>query len=153
MVYKIIVTLFLLSFGHFCEAQNNDTNTRINLDADFRIEDLSKRYADYNKGKKMDGYRIQLFSGRRDGAYELRKQFFKAFPDISSEVVYETPDYKVQAANCLTELEAEKYLQQIRTVFPGAFVVKAKITPPEYTFKLKEGPENKIMEELPVDEE
>lgn len=130
-------SFILISTTIFAQEMSQDTLIQpLKVEGDFRIEELSDKFAKQNKNKRIDGYRIQLFSGSKGSANNMKKEFVRSFPHIPSELVFETPAYKLQAANCITELEAQKVLQEIRTVFPGAFVVQTKIKTP--TFELKE---------------
>ena len=124
-----------------CWAQQDSATENINkpqYEEDFRITDLMKRYSENYKGKKIEGYRVQLYSGNRKDAQEMRKKALQSFPEITTEITYDAPDFKTQMGNFRSELEAEKYLQNIRSVFSGAFVVKSKINLPELSIDSKE---------------
>jgi len=119
-----------------CTAQNTeqkDTIQRgsVSLNADYRLNQLLYRYKEFNEGKQISGYRIQLYSGDRKGAFDLKAGFIKQFPTLPCNVVYEAPDFKVQIGNYRTQMEAECGLQEIRPVFKAAFVVPAMIDLPE----------------------
>ena len=141
MNFRNFLTLFCFIATATCWAQQDSTIENINqpqYEEDFRITDLMKRYSENYKGKKIEGYRVQLYSGNRVKAKEMRKKALQSFPDIFTEITYAAPDFKTQMGNFRTELEAEKYLQQIRVVFPGSFVVKSKINLPELSIDSKE---------------
>lgn len=52
---------------------------------------------------------------------------YTQFPELSSYVEYEQPYYKLRLGDFKTRLEATYYLQQVITLYPGAFIVKDKI--------------------------
>lgn len=110
-----------------------DTTHRgsVHINCDYRILDLMDQTRKANLGKQIQGYRLQLYSGERGAASELKAKFIKQFPDVPCNVVYETPDFKTQVGNYRTALEAEAAMQQIWPVFKSAFVVAAKIDLPE----------------------
>jgi hypothetical protein len=111
----------------------------LNIKADYRIAQLMNRYKKQNEGKQINGYRIQLYSGDRKGAFELKADFIQQF-DLPCNVVYEAPDFKVQVGNFRTQLEAEKEMQAVWPVFKSAFVVRTKIDLPKLAIESdKEG--------------
>ncbi|MCT4624060.1 MAG: SPOR domain-containing protein [Schleiferiaceae bacterium] len=144
-IIRYIATLTLLIFSVSGWAQNDTAQNAVNqphFSEDFRITDLVERYSNNLKGKPIDGFRVQLFSGDRDLANQNRKKAISNYPQIPCVLIYETPDFKVQMGNFRTELEAEKHLQIIRQGFPGAFVVRSKINLPELTFSENDEEQN-----------
>ena len=130
MKIRIIYTTILGLLSVFAFAQNDSiqqVKAHAEFTEDFRITDLVERYSTSKKGKPINGFRVQLYSGTRNEANEVRKKGISNFPESFGILKYETPDYKVQMGNFRTELEAEKDLQHIRVVFPGAFIVKSEI--------------------------
>jgi hypothetical protein len=77
--------------------------------------------------KTLKGYRVQLFNGSKAEAQKVRIAFLKAYPDIEIIMTYQTPEYKIQAGNFRTLLEAEQLLNELRSTFKGSFVVKTTI--------------------------
>ena len=71
-----------------------------------------------------DRYRIQLFSGDNNEASKVIKEYRSLYPEWSSTVVYETPNYKVWVGNFRNSLEADKALLTIKKSFPAAFSFK-----------------------------
>ena len=71
-----------------------------------------------------DRYRIQLFSGDNNEASKVIKEYRSLFPDWSSTIVFETPNYKVWVGNFRNSLEADKALLRIKKSFPAAFRFK-----------------------------
>lgn len=100
------------------------------LDADARIPALMERYRKENEGTKISGYRVQLFSGNRKSAFDMRANFMQTLPKYRATVIYDSPNFKTQVGNFRTKLEAEKVLEQIWPLFKGSFVVKTEIDLP-----------------------
>jgi hypothetical protein len=96
---------------------------------DMSIADLANRYDDYNRKKEFtDGYRIQImYTDIRADAYKNKGQMYKDFPDLKSYVEYEEPYFKLRIGDFKTRLEATYFLQQVTTLYSGAFIVKDKI--------------------------
>ena len=117
--------------GQTAEVADSIERGSVNINADFRLNELFSRYKEINEGKQISGYRIQLYSGDRKGAFDLKASFITQFPELPCNVVYEAPDFKVQIGNYRTQMEAECGLQDIRPIFKAAFVVPALIDLPE----------------------
>jgi len=130
--------LFLLLFQSFLTMAQTDTTYRgsVHIQCDYRITELMEQHRKANLGKQIQGYRLQLYSGERAAAFELKANFIKQFPDVPCYVVYETPDFKTQVGNYRTALDAEADMQLIWPVFKTAFVVAAKIDLPELSLYL-----------------
>lgn len=135
MIKYSLVFIFFLNVIHIqaqeVEQPDSTVPGTMNVKADFRIKLLTERYKEQNEGKKINGFRIQLYSGNRKGAFDLKANFIRQFNQVPCEVIYESPDFKVQVGNYRTELEAEKAMQEIWPIFKSAFIVRAKIDFPK----------------------
>ncbi|MCC8359885.1 SPOR domain-containing protein [Salinimicrobium sediminilitoris] len=69
-------------------------------------------------------YRVQLFSGDNNQASKVIKEYRSLFPEWSSTIVFETPNYKVWVGNFRNSLEADRALLEIKKSFPAAFRFK-----------------------------
>ncbi|MES2619524.1 MAG: hypothetical protein V4615_01645 [Bacteroidota bacterium] len=96
---------------------------------DEKISELLDKYKDYsNKKEFTEGYRIQImYTDVRDEVYQSKGAMYKEFPDLTSYVEYEQPYYKLRLGDFKSRLESTYFLQQIITLYPGAFIVKDKI--------------------------
>lgn len=132
---------FFTVLSLFSVAQTTDLDTAMTfsdtivkgeviIDADARIPALIERYKKENEGSKIPGYRVQLFSGNRKSAFDMRANFMQTLTNYSATVIYDSPNFKTQVGNFRTKLEAEKALEQIWPLFKGAFVVKTEIDLP-----------------------
>lgn len=137
---NFIAFTFIL-VGCFAHAQSSGSDTIIAptdsatagllvIHADERIDKLMTRYKKENEGTKIDGYRVQLFSGNRKGAFDHRAKFMRKLSGYEVTVIYDSPNFKTQAGNFRTRLEAEKALEEIWPIYKSAFVVKTKIDLP-----------------------
>lgn len=79
--------------------------------------------------KSVEGYTIQVYSGtNKDDALNVKKQLTLSAPNLSSEVQYEQPNFKVRSGKYYTRLEAQKDFNQIKKFFPAAIVVPGQIS-------------------------
>ena len=76
---------------------------------------------------KIQNLRIQIYSGDRDNAEQMIKEFIEIFNDTTADIIYETPNYKVWVGNYYTQLEADKRLLEIRKKFRSAFIFRPEI--------------------------
>jgi len=94
-----------------------------------QIASLLYKYKEYNRKREFaEGFRIQImYTDIRDDVYKSKGAMYKEFSDLSSYVEYEQPYYKLRLGDFKTRLEATYYLQQVITLYPGAFIVRDKI--------------------------
>lgn len=83
-------------------------------------------------GFSSSGYRIQIFSGssRRD-AYEIQARFQSDFPGVRTYITYRSPNFKVDAGDFRTRIEAEKMVRDLRASYSSVFIISTKINPPK----------------------
>lgn len=127
---KSVVTILLVAFSAVAFGQTDSSAysnyTVTQAENVTLVTDKYKHYLRHNEF--VDGYRIQISSTDiREDVYKNKSTFYRDFPDMSSYVEYEQPTYKLKVGNYKTRLEATYYLQQVMTIYPGAFIVKDKI--------------------------
>lgn len=78
--------------------------------------------------KFVEGFTIQVYSGKnREEALNVKKQLTLSAPNLTTEVQYEQPNFKVKSGKYFTRLEAQKDFEQIKKSFPTAIVVPGQI--------------------------
>lgn len=127
--------LFLcLLFTDTLVAQTNDSAKTLNLKMvkPEGFEDLMASYNEEIKAKNgIDGYCVQIYNGKKNVCLVKRSEFFKAYPEVPVELVYEAPEYRIQVGRFRTKIEAEKFLNEIQDEFTGSFIVKTIIKFPK----------------------
>lgn len=94
----------------------------VSINQDERIPELLNMKTEMTEDSRLgDRYRIQLFSGDNSKASEIIQKYREHFPQWSSTIVYETPNYKVWVGNFRNSLEADRALLEIKSEFPAAF--------------------------------
>lgn len=79
--------------------------------------------------KSIEGYTIQVYSGtNKEDAMSAKKQLTLSAPNLTSELQYEQPNFKVRSGKYYTRLEAQKDFDQIKKSFPAAIVVPGQIS-------------------------
>ena len=100
-------------------------NGNIEINQSNKLDSIIKLKKELNS--KIQNLRIQIFSGDRDNAEQIIKEFIEIFNDTTADVIYETPNYKVWVGNYYTQLEADKRLLEIRKKFRSAFIFRPEI--------------------------
>ncbi|MCX2837182.1 SPOR domain-containing protein [Salinimicrobium sp. MT39] len=116
---KIILTTALI-IGAVAATTAQEGQVRINQDETIPAL-LEKKTEMVQDGIIGERYRIQLFSGDNNQASKVIKEYRSLFPEWSSTIVFETPNYKVWIGNFRNSLEADRALLQIKKSFPAAF--------------------------------
>ena len=113
-------TALMLFFSAFVMAQ--DGKVSVNVDKNIsRLMAIKKEIH-----KAQSNIKIQIYSGSRRNAESKLMQFNFDFPEISTEMVYETPNYKIWSGDFRTQLEADRALIKIRKIYKEAFSFKPK---------------------------
>lgn len=114
---------FMLLFTHLGFAQQGEVI--INQDKEIaQLLDLKKTMnASENTS---DRYKIQIYSGNRTEAEKTQTNFRALSLEMSSKLVFETPNHKVWIGNFRTRLEADRALVNVKNKFPAAFIFKPK---------------------------
>lgn len=129
-----IAVVFLLAFNCSANVYSQDTtvvrpNKNFTVQQDSQIATLLYKYKEYNRKREFtDGYRIQImYTDVRDDVYKSKAAMYLAFPDLVSYVEYEQPFYKLRLGDFSTRMDATYYLQQVVTLYPGAFIVRDRV--------------------------
>ena len=121
MKAKFLISLMLFFLSHsIANAQDenviyNDTLTR----KLFQIKkDYSKRIFESTY------YTIQIYFGDLKNADSILIEFQKNNEGIKSELIFETPNYKVRIGEYKDINIASQKLEGIRRSYPGSFIIK-----------------------------
>ena len=116
---KIIIFFTIISLSNTTLIGQNGN---IEINQSNKLDSIIKLKKELNS--KIQNLRIQIYSGDRDNAEQIIKEFIKIFNDTTADVIYETPNYKVWVGNYYTQLEADKRLLEIRKKFRSAFIFR-----------------------------
>lgn len=128
---KTILTSIFFSLAFCVSAQLNDsTKGHLQVIPEAGITELQQHYI--NQSKKdgsIEGYRVQIYNGSKAETLKKRSEFLAKFPKVAIYTLYEAPEYKAQAGDFRTRLEAEKFLKEVQTKLGSALIVKTKVNP------------------------
>ena len=116
---RLIITLFTLVLSSQLFSQNSDR----------QMEKILEERRAFNQSlTDVEGFRIQIFSELSENrARGAQSKFNSLFPEVSSYLSYEQPEWKVQVGNFKEKLDAYRILEKVRMEFPGALILKTKI--------------------------
>lgn len=77
--------------------------------------------------KYVEGYTVQVFSGKREDAINMRKQLTGLVPEIPSEIQFTEPIFRLKAGKYYNWIDAQADFSLIKRYFPAAIVIPDKI--------------------------
>jgi len=123
--YTVIIASICLLCSTNLMAQNEGS---IEIQSSEAIKRIIAKKRIYNKSqKKIKGYKIQLFYGNEQAAYKVRDKFSEAFPDITTEIRFFSPEWKVWVGTYKTRLEVDRAIKEINEASFNAIPVITEI--------------------------
>jgi hypothetical protein len=78
--------------------------------------------------KFIDGFTIQIYSGlKREEAMNAKKKVLTDVSDLSAELEYTQPKFRVRVGSYFSRLEAQRDLMRLKRPFPNAILIPEKI--------------------------
>lgn len=132
MMKYFAILLFIMLQINSLFAQH-DSVGKVEIIQSNEIDKLLLKHLQINsENESIDGYRIQIhFGGEREKAKTIKTKFLQQFPDVAAYEVYQQPNFKVRVGDFRTRLEAQKFMSEINTYFPSAFIVADEIHLPK----------------------
>ena len=125
---SIFIAIYALLFSGIGLAQDGmktqHPEGKITINQDPRIEKLIAYNSELNKTNSEKRFRIQIYNGTLEGAEVAEREFLEKFDEISSNISFETPNYKVRVGKFRNRLEADRYLMKVRKEYPSAFLLQ-----------------------------
>ena len=69
-------------------------------------------------------YTIQIYYGGLEEADSILEDFRENYQEIKSDLIFETPNYKVRIGKYKDINVASQKLEEIRRVYPSSFIIK-----------------------------
>ena len=121
MRVKFLISLILIFFGHSV-ANAQDENVIYN---DTLTQKLFQIKKDYSKRIfESTYYTIQIYFGDLKNADSILIDFQENYEGVKSELIFETPNYKVRIGEYKDINIASQKLEGIRRTYPGSFIIK-----------------------------
>lgn len=114
----------LLSLIILCNSSLNaqDENVIYNDTLTKNLFQIKKNYS--KKIFESTYYTIQIYFGSLDVADSILNDFKSNFKEIKSDLIFETPNYKVRIGEYKNINIASQKLEGIRRTYPGSFIIK-----------------------------
>jgi hypothetical protein len=121
MRVKFLISLILFFLSHSI-ANAQDENVIYN---DTLTQKLFQIKKDYSKRIfESTYYTIQIYFGDLKNADSILIDFQENYEGIKSELIFETPNYKVRIGEYKDINIASQKLEGIRRTYPGSFIIK-----------------------------
>ena len=121
--FALFFLFFLLLFSGYGIAQT----PALKIEQNEKLDSLIELKIKWDKENFENSYyTIQIHYGSLQKAEDIQTRFEKIFPDIPTDLSFETPNYKVQSGRYKNKLHAQKTLNNIKSYFPSAFLLKRK---------------------------
>ena len=121
MKVKFLISIMLI-FLSYSLVNAQDENVVYN---DTLTQKLFQIKKDYSKRIfESTYYTIQIYFGNLKNADSILIDFQKNYEGIKSELIFETPNYKVRIGDYRDINIASQKLEEIRKTYPGSFIIK-----------------------------
>jgi len=107
------------------EAKNISFTKTVNEKVDVVLDSIDR----FNLMRRsVDGYTIQIYSGQnREEAMNIKKKMSTDLPELSANLQYQQPKFRVTVGKYYSKLEANQDLTKLRKSFSSAILVPEKI--------------------------
>jgi len=77
------------------------------------------------------GYRVQVFYGSdRREVFSQQAKFNGLYPSQNTYITYKQPNYYLRVGDFRTRLDAQRFMNELRSEFPTLFIFREKINAP-----------------------
>jgi hypothetical protein len=113
-------------------SENKPILDHLTIISDSKLDNLLEVYRDErNLRGVIDGYRVHIFTGKKDDAYRIKSRFLNQYPDLVVHINFFAPDFYVRVGDFRTRSEAIKLKYLIAADYPDPFIVESKIEYPK----------------------
>lgn len=75
----------------------------------------------------VEGYTIQVYSGRREEALSVKKQIAISLPGLNTEIQFTEPIFRVKVGKYYSRMDAQEDYASVKRYFPAAILIPEKI--------------------------
>ena len=101
---------------------SQENSIRYNDTLTSKFYDLKKDYS--KRVYESTFYTIQIYYGGLEEADSILEDFRENYQEIKSNLVFETPNYKVRIGEYKDINIASQKLEEIRRIYPSSFIIK-----------------------------
>ena len=118
---KFLISLIIFFLSH-SSANAQDENVVYNDTLTQKLFQIKKEYS--KRVFESNYYTIQIYFGDLKSADSILIDFQENHEGIKSELIFETPNYKVRIGEYKDIDIASQKLEGIRRTYPGSFIIK-----------------------------
>jgi len=138
---KVFLLITLLGSLSVC-AQTQLFRGDVEIKGDPRIDSLIQQHIALNKKfPEIEGYRVMVFfdsgNNSKDSANRVIERFHEEYPAIPAYLSFNSPYYRVRVGNFRDRMEAERFVNEIKGMYPNAWVIETLIEPPQLKGKVE----------------
>jgi hypothetical protein len=120
---RLLCLLILFGTIDFVHSQEGTIMVKQNP----KLDSLFLKKIELDRNRYSTNYfTLQLYYGNLEMANKIIEISNNNYPNISVELSFETPNYKVQAGKFKNKIKGLKTLDTIKKVFPSAFLLMKK---------------------------
>ena len=120
---KVQFLIVFIGFSLFSIQLNGQENTiNYNDTVTKKFFELKKDYS--KRIFESTFYTIQIYYGGLEEADSILKDFRENYQEIKSDLIFETPNYKVRIGEYKDINIASQKLEEIRRAYPSSFIIK-----------------------------
>lgn len=119
---KVFVTIAVISLLSVFHVQSQDQNVNYKDSLTKKLFSIKKDYS--KRIFQSTYYTIQIYYGNLQEADSIYNDFTEKYTDIKSDLIFETPNYKVRIGEYKDINIASQNLEKIRKIYPGSFIIK-----------------------------
>jgi hypothetical protein len=139
LIGVILSFLFSLPVVSLFSQEAGKDSVNIRLIQDDKVDLLVSKHIQINQNRKgIDGFRIQIFfdsgNNSKTRAQSIYETFLAKYPNIGAYLTFKTPNYKVRIGDFRTKLDAQRFLNEILTDYPNAWIIEDQINLPKDEF-------------------
>lgn len=122
MNIRVYITIIGISLLSFFPVQSQDQNVNYKDSLTKKLFSIKKDYS--KRIFQSTYYTIQIYYGNLQEADSIYNDFTEKYNDIKSDLIFETPNYKVRVGEYKDINVASQNLEKIRKIYPGSFIIK-----------------------------
>jgi len=131
----MILVLMGISPGIFSQDSIRELKN-IKIIQDEKVSVLVSKHIRINQNRDgIPGFRIQIFfdsgTNSKTHAQGIFDGFRAKYPDVTAYLTFKAPNYKVRVGDFRTRLDAQRFLNEIITEYPNAWIIPEQINLPK----------------------
>ena len=116
------IPVFISVFLFISSLNGQENSIRYNDTLTNKFYDLKREYS--KRVFESTFYTIQIYYGGFEEADSILEDFRESYQEIKSNLIFETPNYKVRIGEYKDINIASQKLEEIRRIYPSSFIIK-----------------------------